>query len=408
MMKPLLAVLGASSDQRYLIETAQDMGLEVVAFDMDEDAASRDIADAFACVSTRDVPALIRAVDDFRAAGRTFAGVMTMGSDIPQIVAAVAAHLGTPGPSLETAAVATDKVRMKERFAARGIPIPWFRELDSFEQLERVRANRGDALVLKPVDRSGSRGVFDLRGVDDIRSLYDAARDISFEHRTMVEDYLPGLQISTETVMYRGKGATPGFADRNYEMNEFTHPQVMENGGVVPSAVNAETRSAVETLVERAALALGITDGVAKGDVVIAPEGPKMIEVAGRLSGGDFCESLVPLGSGVNYVRAAVRIAIGETPDFADLAPKFDRAVANRYFFPPTGRLVRVDGVEAVSALDWVKKLEFWYRPGDMLPELRSHADRFGVFVAVADTRDELERRIRHVYDTIDIVVEPL
>ena len=49
-----------------------------------------------------------------------------MGSDIPDIVSQVSQYLGTPGPSHETARLATDKYLMKLRFKERGIPIPWF------------------------------------------------------------------------------------------------------------------------------------------------------------------------------------------------------------------------------------------------------------------------------------------
>jgi biotin carboxylase len=219
----------------------------------------------------------------------------------------------------------------------------------------------------------------------------------------MAEDYLAGPQISTETVMVRGRGVTPGFVDRNYEHLERFSPHVIENGGWLPSRLDDSARTQVEDLVEAASLALGVTDGVTKGDVVMTPDGPKMIEMAARLSGGDFSESLVPLGTGVNYVKTAIEIALGDAPDLDALRPTRRWAVANRYFFPDAGLLEEIEGVDEVRARDWVEKLEFWYRPGDPVPEPVSHAHRFGVFVVVAPNRDELERRIDWVYNTIQI-----
>ena len=292
---------------------------------------------------------------------------------------------------------------MKERFRDCGVPIPWFAEVESAAELERVVAERGPALVLKPIDRSGSRGVFLLERVSDRAALYDQARAISLSGRVQVEEYLPGLQISTETVMFGGRGVTPGFADRNYDLLERFRPRIMENGGWIPSVITGAERERVERVVEQASLALGITDGITKGDVVLAPGGPCVIEIAARLSGGDFCESLVPLSSGVNYVRTAIELAIGDEPDLAALRPRFDRAVANRYFFPEPGRLERVDGVEEVLAQDWIAKLELWYEPGAVVPPSVSHAHRFGVFVATAPDRETLEERVAWVYDTVRI-----
>src|SRR5262249_54697489 len=147
-------------------------------------------------------------------------------------------------------------------------------------------------------------------------------------------------------------------------------------------------RKAIEDVTVEAARALGLRRGVAKGDIVWTSDGPKVIEIAARLSGGDFCESLVPLANGVNYVRAAIRIALGEEPDWRELesaAETRERHVANRYFFPEPGKVLAIEGVQKVRSQPWVKKLELNYREGDVVPPTASHAHRFGVFVVVAE-----------------------
>jgi len=275
-------------------------------------------------------------------------------------------------------------------------------------ELARIAAERGPDLVLKPVDRSGSRGVFLLDEKSNLSELFACAQEFSYSGRVQVEEYLTGPQISTETILFEGRALTPGFADRNYDLLDRFRPQIMENGGWVPSLCSAEERARVEDVVVRASLALGIETGVTKGDVVLTAEGPKVIEIAARLSGGDFCASLVPHGCGINYVRAAVRLALGEEPDFAELEPRFERAVANRYFFPEPGRLLSISGAAEVRAQDWLEKLEFWYAPGDEVPASLSHAHRFGVFVATAPDRETLAERIDWVYRTIRIETEPL
>lgn len=398
-----LLVLGASADQLFLIRTAKEMGLRVLTVDMNPNSPGFSLADDYAVISTRDLPALCNFLDDYQTPGHKVAGVITMGSDIPHVVAALSQYLGVPSISTEAARLATNKYDMKVRFRECGIPIPWFQEIHSVEDLNRVINEKGCSLVMKPIDSSGSRGVFLLEKGYNLEDLFMQSKSFSKSGRVQVEEYLEGMQISTETVMYRGKGVTPGFADRNYELLELLKPQIMENGGWVPSVLSREEREEVENLVVRASLALGVTDGVTKGDVVMTAEGPKMIEMAARLSGGDFCESLVPLSTGINYVEAAIKIAIGEEPDLRKLVPKFNCCVANRYFFPEPGRLVGVEGVESVLEKDWIKKLEFWYKIGDIVPPLLSHAHRFGVFIATGNSREELSERIEWVYKTVRI-----
>lgn len=404
-----LVVLGAGADQVFLIRTARELGLAVLALDRNPAAPGFALADEHAPISTRDVPSIVAHLEERARAGVELAGVITMGSDIPDAVSAVAARFALPGLPAETAALAVDKLAMKVRLAERGVRVPWFAEVRSARELRACMRQRGPDLVLKPVDRSGSRGVFRLERASPLDELFERARDFSYIGRVMVEEYLPGPQISTETVLWHGRAVTPGFADREYtpELHARFKPQVMENGGWLPSRFTGAERAAIEREVERAARALGIERGTAKGDVVWTQDGPAVIEIAARLSGGDFCESLVPLSSGVNYVRAAVRIAIGEEPDWSELEPRRERHVANRYFFTEPGVLARTEGLDAVRAQPWIEKLELWVTPGGELPEIRSHADRAGVFVAVADERAELERRIAWVYETIRIVTRP-
>ena len=406
-MKRTLLVLGASHDQLFLIRTARSLGLRVLAVDKNPRSPGFAEADAYAVVSTRDVPELMRLVASETASGQILAGVVTMGSDIPDVVAALSEHFGTPSISTESARLATRKDLMKQRFVERGVPTPWFRAVRSLEELRTVIAERGMPLVLKPVDRSGSRGVFRLDHGCDIERLFCQSVTTSLAGICLVEEYVTGLQVSTETVMVGGTGITPGFADRNYELLPMFLPRFMENGGWVPSVLTEKERRAVESLVVKASLALGVRDGITKGDVVMGPDGPQMIEMACRLSGGDFCESLVPLSSGVNYVEAAVQLAIGVTPDLSKLTPQFSRAVANRYFFADAGRLLRVEGLDEVCAWPGIRKVSTWYDPGDEVRPVDSHAGRFGVFIVEGETRQEVQELVDQVYATVRIVVAP-
>jgi len=401
-----LLLLGGSLDQVYAIRTARQMGLRTLVVDMNPRSPGFKEADDYAVISTRDLPALKLFVDQYRDKGHEIGGVIVMGSDIPQVVCALAGHLNTPSIPMEAAELSIHKYNMKCRFEEKGVPVPWFSAVESAEQLKKIAYERGFPLILKPVDRSGARGVFYLNGDHDLEQLFAQSRETSFSDEVMVEEFLEGLQISTETIMYQGRAYTPGFADRNYEMIERFAPHIIENGGWVPSCLTARDKGLVEALVEKAGLALGVENGVVKGDVVFTPEGPKMIEMATRLSGGDFSESLIPLGCGVNIVEAAINLAVGRKPDLDKLYPRFQKGVVNRYFFPPPGKLLRIEGEKEARQFSWLKKLEFWYAPGDEVPDVKSHADRFGVFIVTGETRREAEERAEQVYATIDIITE--
>jgi len=108
---------------------------------------------------------------------------MTMGSDIPNILAVLSDRFGWIGPSKQTAHWGTNKYAMKCRFKECGIPIPYFSLVDSFEDLEEKINEIGYPVVIKPLDRSGSRGVFKLDGSQNIRELFNESKSESFQAR---------------------------------------------------------------------------------------------------------------------------------------------------------------------------------------------------------------------------------
>lgn len=404
-MTKTLLVLGAGTDQCFIIRIAKEMGLKVIALDVDKNAAGFQIADMHAVISTRDIDAIKAYTDGLGAIGQNIDGVATMGSDIPQIVARIAEHLSTPAITIASADLATNKFKMKERFKESGVAIPRYRIIASPQELEAALADFGEPVVVKPIDQAGSKGISLVRRHYDIDELFNHAVASSDIDKVLVEEFIDGPQISTEHVMVDGKWYTPGYADRNYDDLEKYTPQIMENGGWVPSRFQAE-REAVSEEVFKAAKSLDLDNCIVKGDVVLSKTGPVIIEIAARLSGGDFSESLVPISTGVNYVRAAIALALGETPALEDLSGVSKKVVANRYFFADPGRLISIDGVEEIQNYDWIEKFEIWRAEGDILPEIRSHGQRTGVFVVSGDTREQVQERIDYVYQTVTFSVD--
>ncbi len=396
-----LLILGGSTDQLFMIRTAREMGLLTACLDGNAQAPGLAAADISASINFSDLPAVFRWID---GQDHNFGGVSTMGSDVPHLLAAIGSRYGWVVPSAETGRLATDKLAMKECFAACQVPVPRFSAVENSNDVRRCWSEWNcPRVIIKPIDRAGSRGVLLLSEDKEIESAVAHAQGEGMSGRLILEEFIEGPQISTETVIGQGQAHTPGFADRVYEGMESFHPQIMENGGWLPALCQGQKlEKSVVQLVERAAAALGIKNGAAKGDVVVCPQrGPMMIEMAARLSGGDFSEGLVPLSTGVNYVRTVIEIAMGWVPDWAALEIQNNRVVANRYFFPPAGMLEEIDVPSEFSEGNNVVKIVLSYEPGDEIPEIRSHGDRAGVMVLVGQSRGQVQSLIDEGYDKI-------
>lgn len=306
--------LGAGREQIPIIRAIQAEGFACLSFDSDGDAPGRDIANGFEAISNRDTAAILEAIGP-----REVSGVMAAGTEVPDVMAILAHRLGLPGVPVATGMLLKDKRRYKEVLKAAGVSHTEAHEFYGggakalFDRL-------GCEVVVKPRVSSGSRGVF-LNCHDPMGLMSQLADSAEADHSDLVmERYQPGPQISAETLIWDGCGDTVAFVDRFYE--EFGK----ELGGSAPSEWESE-RKAANRLIESAARALGIVNGTIKSDLVLTENGPKLIELTCRLSGGPLSE-IVRQSTGVDYLRQAVRIAAGKEPEWESMTPSKSERVA--------------------------------------------------------------------------------
>jgi biotin carboxylase len=371
---------------------AKALGLHVVVSDGNAAAAGFAVADDAIVASTYDVDETVAAAARYHETVRPIDGVVCIASDVPVTVAAVAEALGLPGIPVGAARLATDKLAMKLRFHADGVPVPWFTAVSTADELAGHAAS-GRPLIVKPVDSRGSRGVLRLTDGVDIAEAFETAHSFSPTGRVMVEEFLDGPQVSTETIVVDGVAVTPGFSDRNYELLDRYAPNVIENGGDLPSRLPAGQQAAVRDLVAQAAASLGVHNGVVKGDIVVHDGVPYVIELAARLSGGYFCTHEIPLSAGVSTVEATIRLALGEPVDPAALEPRQAVPVAQRYVFPAPGHVVAVHGVERARTLPGIEEVVVTARPGDIVLRPTDSNAAVGMVIAVGGSRAEAAAR---------------
>ena len=401
-----LLVISGGAEAVPGIRRAKAMGLHVVVSDMNAHAPGFEFADDALIASTYDVEQTISVARDYHCNRRKLDGVICMAADVPLTVASVADALGLPGLSLETAQLAADKLLMKQRFQRDGVAIPWFSAVASLQQLQQIVSERGINLVIKPVDSRGARGVLLLNGTVDLAWAYQHARSQSPTGRVMVEQYLPGPQVSSETVMVEEVGYTSGFSDRNYEHLQRFAPYVIENGGDMPSRLSQINQQAITDLAEQAARSMGIMNGIAKGDMVITDEGPKVIEIAARLSGGWFSSDQIPLSTGVDILGAAIQLALGVRPNTDELLPQSHQGVTSRYFFARPGVVKAIHHADRYTDRPWVHKLGFFIEPGETIGAMSDHTKRAGFVITLGCDRAEAVARAEEVINNIVIEMQ--
>ncbi len=386
--KKNLLIISGGIEAADAAKRAREMGYNVVVSDRDPEAPGFAFADSCLIADVYGPSETAAAAERYHRKIRRIDGVICVAADAPVTAATVAQRLRLPGLPVHVAELACDKLAMKNCFFKAGVNVPWFAEVRTVQDLQRIAVEQGRDLVIKPVDSRGSRGVQRVAQVADLNKAFLLARSHSPTERVMVEKYLSGPQVSTESIMVGGRCFTPGFSDRNYEYLERYAPFFIENGGDLPSHLPEETQAKVRDLVARAASAMGVTDGTVKGDIVVHNGEPYVIELAARLSGGFFCTREIPLNTGVDFIGAAIKVALGEPVSEDELTPKHFTPVIQRYAFPQPGKVVDISGADKARAIPGIAEVVVTAKPGDVIPPAGDKRPSAAMVLATGASRE--------------------
>jgi biotin carboxylase len=377
-----LWVVGGGTEAVPGIKVAKSMGLMVALSDGNTQAPGRDFADYFYCADTYSLKKTLDAIKVHTEKIKAIDGIIALAADVPSTIAFVCHALKLPGQSMETAKFSSNKLLMKEKFLQQNLQIPWFHKISSLLELQTLINSREGIHVLKPVDSRGARGVLQIDQKSNLEWCFGESLQYSPSKTLILEEFIDGPQVSTESLVQNGDVWNIGFADRNYANTKDYAPFFIEDGGTQPSVLNKKSQAAIFDLAAAAGKALGLSNGVIKGDMVLNNGKPYVIEIATRLSGGWFSSIQIPASTGVPIVQYAILQALGEDiPGFGRTISK-RKAVAIRYIMLPAG--VRIPNPEELSPIKsrFVFFTKYLYSGTIVTKPINSHVDRIGLVIS--------------------------
>ena len=386
-IKESLLILCGGAEAVPCIQVAQSMGLHTIVVDGNVDAPGRLVADDFIHASIYHPSEVILALDS-HIKNMSINGVITVAADNPVTVATVANHLGLPSLLLCTAHLATHKLEMKKALLGASILTPWFIGIKSLEQLEEIVSTRPALYVLKPVDSRGSRGVIRLSKLQECHEAFAYSSQYSMANELILEEWIEGEQLSSESIVSIGESYLCGLADRNYNRLSDLYPFVVEDGGETPSRLSSiEMETSINNLMNMICKAIGLVNGSIKGDLVFSKGTIYVIEFAARLSGGSFSTVTIPLVYEYNLVENVIRMALGRSPVLPPNPLVYRRYQCNRFFFIPAGKISSITKIPISD--NGIINFQLSVKPGDITGDIKNHTMRAGSVLTIAATCDE-------------------
>jgi biotin carboxylase len=402
-MKTVL-FLGAGRHQRAAILQAKEMGLRVAAIDGNPNALALGDADVGEVVNFVDIPQAVAFAEKLRPDG-----VLTITSDRAVVaVAAVAEALGLAGIGVDVAMGLTNKIEMRRRLEAGGLPQPRFGSARTIDEAREAVAHVGFPNVIKPADSGGQRGVFRLESVADLEARFDETLALSHKGEVIVEQFVDGTEMNAMAIVRDGVVTQLTLSDRHRPPGEGFAVGWIH---AYPAALDAAKTAEAEALVERTVRALGLRNGIAFPQLIAAPDGSiKVIEVAARIPGGQMAD-LVKHAVGVDLVEVALRFALGEPVTDELAAPKHRTPTAIRFFTAepgplPAGKVKAPASLEKVLTAPGVVQAASYIVAGETIRPVKVDGDRRGYVIALGSTGPEALERAEEAARRVEVEVE--
>lgn len=332
-------------------------------------------------------------------------GVITDQTDIAvRSVAYVAEQLGLPGIGYETGCLFTDKALMRKKMEELGIPTLPNRTVHSLEEALDYYAEIGGAVIIKPLDTQGSRGVQAIYNAEELKAKYAEAARWSTDHSVIVERLATGREFVVEGMSVNYKFQNLCCGDTLY----FDIPDAYAaKNRLFPSNADEELYQRVLKRNEEIITGFGLKQGISHSEYIMDGDEIYLMETAARGGGVFISSDLIHLSSGLNTEEFLLEIATGQRTELPDLNGKPTYFCGYLAFYIPVGTVTAIEGLEEVKALPYVhrnqlNKLKVGITNDEGAVDKTS---RLAMIVS-GDTREQLMERMEHIKKTLKVTVQ--
>ena len=320
-----------------VIRALHELGVEAVAVysTADRDALHVALADQAVCIGPPAAAESYLRIANIVAAAETTGceavhpGYGFLAENAEFVRACEANDLAFIGPPAGVVEEMGDKVRAKEAMREAGIPlVPGSDGVSDLVDVRTAAAEVGFPVLLKASAGGGGKGMRLVASEDELEAAYASASaeaDAAFGNSSVyVEKVISPARHVEIQVLCDGEGGVLTLGERECSIQR-RHQKLLEES---PStALDPETREAMESAVERACTEIGYRNAGTFEFLVGSDGGFHFIEVNCRLQVEHPVSELV---TGIDIVREQVRLAAGERLELTGRAPRHGHAIEVR------------------------------------------------------------------------------
>ena len=397
-----LMMMSGSQKACEIVNVAHQMGIIVYETDWYKDSPAKKVVDKSFMVSTADVDAV---VDLCRKEGVD--GIISGFTDsVLPYQQQVCEKLGFPfwGDS-QNIAMCIDKKLFKEACENAGLPVvPYIRLTES--DYEQILPEIKVPVVFKPIDNSGSRGVYKCYDEADKKALLEKSLSFSKSKEVLAEKMMNAeKEFSVYYMLNDGQVYLTAMMDR-IVMPSDTVTAPITQAVIFPSSLLSLWESEMDPYVRKFFEMNNMRNGYVFMQGFYDDGRLYVHEMGYRLNGG-VAYKIVEHFSGFNQIEQLIRFTLTgrmEDKEVGKTNPHFDGYGLILATTLNNGTIGKVSGLDKVGRIDGVLDCRQYHFEGDSVNGLGTSANDYADIFMVASSLDKLAGMISQIEELLKVV----
>lgn len=368
-MKSLLFVNTGGIKLKYSLENAKKRGFKIIVAKNTLENWEKNIVDDWIKTDTYNIEQSLSIIGDYLKKNNVD-GVLTFSEfDVP-LTAYIQQKFGYPRICGGDPFCLRNKYLMRDVLRRNGFHVPRFIKTKKMEEIVDFFRACGGPLVIKPVWGIDSLFVKKISTVDEIEEIWTRfyrkeIKGLPFRYARMtefqVEEYIAGVEMSIETVTYRGETELITFTDKH----PVFEPYFIETGHKYPSTLSEKEKDYIFNQVKKILSVYGIENAVCHTELKWVNGEVYIVEIAARPAGG-VIPQLLKEAAKFDLSDPLIDLALGLKPK---IELNWECGISSRAILSPSpGWIKNILGINEARSLQGVIAVDLYRNIGDRLP----------------------------------------
>lgn len=261
-------------------------------------------------------------------------------------------------------------------------------------------------VIVKPVDSSGSRGIYVCKDAGELVENYARALEASPSKTVLVEQYITGQHVNMYYTLSDGSVYLSAMADRHVDYLNYQSAPVPVLL-VHPSKYLSEYEALVDKKVKTLFQNIGMKNGIAFVQGFYCDDGSFVIYEMGYRPNGGGTYALINECSGYNQIDMLINFALtgkmGEEEKLEKQTPHFNEIALMYVVSTTTENIAAFKGLDEVKHMNRVVDVIPVRFPNEHNKGVGSHSRIAAYILFTGTTKEDIEETLNSIYGVIKL-----